>query len=443
LSVARTSRRDRRFRTYVPLHVTTKDGACHAIVPRDISASGCYFDYKNAGFNAGETECKVKIIFDDGSPLEFDATSKQLDPGFRVTWTLNAEDSARLHAFLLKKSSEPSTYAKAAYINWEQRNICVMLRDIEDRKHKAYTFLYAIVGAYFVYLAAPLHLFTPSTPQHVGVYALGGIWVSLIMLYHSMRFFSWLGSITRQRAFLYHALETNRSWIFANDGSYYAKTVYPLGTRYDETRVSQDRPFALDIKSNWASPLFQCGIQALFAIGLVLFISIGLCAMRDPDHINDSFKATVFSNQCFRATLVGLVGLPLCWINFWGNTTSRYHKYIWEARRISPQRPNPKFPENVLKKDLPPVHIIFTTLQWLIVTYAILALVLLFADLRSLLDSRYLRLATWLVPLIFWVGKVASTMLQVWWMSSSKGRWCRKWLQRFGVTAAEVLVPEA
>jgi hypothetical protein len=423
MNAATTKRRDRRFRAYIPLRVTV-NGHQRVLVPRDISASGCYFDYKDGEFR--DDKCQVEIILDDGKPpLQFDATQSRREPGFKITWHgLDAEQSARLYAHLLNKSTEPSTYSKAAYIHWEQRNICVTLRDIEDRKHKAYTFLYGIVVAYFVYLCSPLHLFTISTPEQVGLYALCGIWISIIALYHSMRSFSWLGSINRQRAFLYHALETNRSWVFANDGSYYSKTVYPLGTRYDESRISPNdsrQRHALDIKYNWASPLFHCGIQALFAFGLVLFLSIGLCAVRDPQHIDKNFKEAVFANACFRTALVGLVGLPLCWLHFWGNTTSRYHKLTWEARRISAETPNPKFPENVLKIHLSPVQIGFTAAQVVVLACAILALILLaFND--SLLVNDHLRWAAALILPIYFLGKIASTMLQIWWMSSKRAK---------------------
>jgi len=413
MNVAFTKRKHPRYRAAVPVAVS---GAKDILVTRDISLSGCFFDHPlpDSISNGSHT---LQVIT-DGQPIEI-SRARILDRktlGFGFKWNLDPVTSTKLAGFLAKKSREPSADAKAHYLRVEQGKLFEGLLAISDHKEKGYRFLFALTAAYFVVLSAPLHFISITNVEQAAFYAVGGLWASMILIYQSLRFMLWLGIAFRRKALLMHAISANRSWIFANDGSYYSKSVFPLGTTYDRSRVrAPSETYPIPISDQGSTSIFHFLIQALFAFGMILFLSILLRAIQEQGNaFTNGFR--LFDARYFASTYSAASILLICWVQFCGNACSHYHQQVWEARRITAERPNPKFTSGALKKDQPWDYSLFTFAMYTIWFYGVLAfLVAVFGSHIPPWIPRHVNYwgTTTAVLVIFLVGKIAYIASQI------------------------------
>lgn len=407
MNVGITRRGDRRFRAYVPLRIYGQGGV-QTLVPRDISISSCYFDFENQTFvSDGLYNLEIAFAGDAETIKITDARVFRRDslPGFGFKWQLAPADSARLFSFLLRQSNEPSTHSKVLYIVNEQKCLFQAFRDIADQKQKGYKFLFGLIAAYFIYLAAPLHFFEIKSVEQATFYALGGVWASLILLFHCFRFLNWLGISVRRKAFLVHAMAGNRAWVFVNDGSYYSKSIFPMGARYDDARVwgQQKEPtkhelFPLAINYRGSTTIFHLFVQAIFAAGLILFLSIIIRVIVEKgESVVGGFR--LFDSHFFALGYSGFCIFLLLWIQNCTNGCAQYQRRVWEARRISASRPNPRFTGKGLKREQPELYKISHILMYFVWFYGAAVMVAMFA-VHYLPAWLYLHLEHWIGPTI-------------------------------------------
>jgi hypothetical protein len=381
---AMTKRREPRFRAYVPV-VIYSGQVPQVLVPHDISTSGCYFDVPP---QIGKGKYHIQILVNGTAPIDIsDAEFGQHEPappisGFYLKWTLDADNTAKLFQFLKDQSNQPSTDAKVAFLTNEQGNLVQAMREIGEQKQKGYRFLFVLVAAYFGYLAAPLH-FTFKTVEQAAFYASGGVWASVVLLHHSVRFLSWLGRSVRRNAFLGKAVAANRSWVLDNDGSYYAMSLFPSGTMYDDARswtwindknaprlrnesaVKRMESFPFNVEYNWSTTFFHFLVQALFVFGAMQFLSIIERTFRDPlTLVGNDFR--LFDGRSFSDVYSTFSIVVFAWILICGNACTRYQQRVWEARRISFDRPNPRFTRKAFREHQTATYVVLNILMYVV-----------------------------------------------------------------------------
>lgn len=384
MNVGQTRRIQPRFRARIPLLCESR-GVVHTLIPRNISTSGCYFDFNRPEF-LSDGAYDIEIPLEGTSTIAVKAAEIKARPphGFGFDWELSAEDQVKLFAFLEHKSEHPSSHAKVLFLVNEQRSYFQGFRDIAEQKQKGYRFLFGLIAAYCLYLSAPFHFDIKSVEQ-LAFYAVGGVWASVMLIFHCLRFLHWLGISARRKALLIHAMSANRAWVFENDSSYYAKSILPMGSRYDDARawtpkdsIGREELFPLGISYRGSTTIFHFLVQAFFALGMVLFISILARAIFDKTLSNKDFGSgdiRLFDMSYFLASYSACSILLLGWIHACGRACGQYQRRVWEGRRISSERPNPRYTSRGLKRQQPILHHGSKIFVGLWVIYGLLAFV--------------------------------------------------------------------
>jgi len=396
MNAGRTRRIQPRFRAQIPLLCESR-GEVHTLIPKNISTSGCFFDFSRPEFLSDGTY-NVKIPLDTDFVIEVKEAKLSLrrPHGFRFEWQLPAQDEARLLAYLQLKNERISTHAKVLFLVNEQKAFFQGFRDIAEQKQKGYRFLFGLIAAYCVYLSAPFHIFEIKSAEQLGFYGIGGFWASVILIYHCLRFLHWLGINVRRKALFVHAMAANRAWVFENDPSYYGKSVLPMGSRYDDARawspqssLGLEELFPLSIGYRGSTTIFHFMVQSFFAFGMILLLSVFARSILDKSLDESAFAHgfRIFDARYFLATYSAASILLLGWVHSCGRAFAQYQRRVWEARRISSERPNPRFTGRGLIKEQPLIHKLSVGFVVVWVTYGVLAFfVALFAS----------RLPTWI-----------------------------------------------
>ena len=438
-----TTRKEPRFETYVQVVVHEAGKKPHVLVPHDINSSGCYFDVPAC---IKEGAYSAEIIVDGNNPIRVpNAEFFEHDPptfgpevpgapGFGLRWTLPDADAARLFQFLRGNSNQPSTDAKVSFLANEQGHIIQAIREIAEQKQRGYRFLFALVAAYFGYLSAPLH-FSFKTVEQAAFYGAGGVWASVILLHYSIRFLSWLGRSVRRIAFLGKSAAANRSWVLNGDGSYYAMSLFPAGTLFDdarswtwiskEHRVASDpkmrntvirlETFPFNIEYNWSTTFFHFFIQALFVFGAIQFFSIIERAFRDPSTlVGNDFR--LFDGRSFSDVYSTLSIIVFAWILICGTACARFQQRVWEARRISIDRPNPRFTGKALREHDKETYWVYRVLMYAVGICLLSVRVLIYVVGLPKLPRFAFSHIDWtitIVLLLFLIGKILYGMAQM------------------------------
>lgn len=310
-----------------------------------------------------------------------------------------------------------NTDEKIKYIIEEQRLLVESINFLESGKRSGYRFLFLLVGAYFAYLSAPYKFLPVSSTEMAVVYAIVGIWASAMIFHHSDRFLHFLGIKVRRKTFFYRAISANRAWIFKDDMGYAGITVFPPRINFEEPRVRNLRErFAETIDYNASTTLFIFFLQALFTFGATYFISIFLRALEQKDFIANG-QLVLFDAGYFKRTLVAFNFLIIGWIQFSGNECSHFQRMIWEARRITAERPNPQCLGKAFGESQPVLYKTFIVLMWVVFLYSLLGLLTLIPSFRNsgnLLMVHVLDLwVTFLVAAIFFAGKILFGIAQI------------------------------
>ena len=378
-----TKRQYPRYRAIVPLEFLYDPPATRPptppppvdvqiLTPDDIGLGGCYFSSPPTWLRRNSVPQSVRIPVDstyvsaeitnfvDTYDLDQPENEAKLPTGLRVAWRVNPlADLSRLDTKLRATCSAPSTSDRLSFLTTEQRNFSTYLANIERSKFQRTTLLMTILVAYLGYLVAPYKLADGFAREAGAFYAIAGLWLSLVCLVHGNRYLHFLGTISRNKAFVLTAMNANRSYVFGNDPYYYTRTVFPLGPRYDAGRSwisdrangSTEQPESRFVsgQSSLYPSAFIALIQLLFLGGLFHFSSIlarifsnGPPFSGPPGPAGSKSSLELFSSAYFISTCALLSFVAVGWIQLMGNRIIKYEQMVWEMRRIQPLRPNPR-----------------------------------------------------------------------------------------------------
>src|SRR5262249_9057711 len=134
MNTGKTRRIQPRFRAQIPLLCESK-GIVHSIIPKNISTSGCYFDFNKPEFLADSTY-DIKIPIGDNATISVKGAKICARPphGFGFEWELGPDDETKLLAWLQKKSERASSHAKVLFLLNEQKSYFQIFRDIAEQK---------------------------------------------------------------------------------------------------------------------------------------------------------------------------------------------------------------------------------------------------------------------------------------------------------------------
>lgn len=367
------TRAARRYRASLPIELRNGTNV-GAFCTYAISASGCIVCGDRP--NWLPNKCSVRILRPIGEAIEIPDAVVQIrgTPGLEelhLVWELAPATTRDLVEYLRNVDVEPSADAKAGFLQSENQLIHAEVLHLENHRRLGYQFLFLLIGAYFAYTVAPFKLFERSvmTVEMMAFYAIAGLWASIIILFQCNRFLGFLAASLRRRAHLYKALACNRGWLFAHDPHYFAKSIMPLGARFDDKRAwrmpyaDESEKHAQWITYNAASIYFHAFLQAVFVLGCLYYLSLMLRVYDLRIVGNEQFvKGTpddtldLFKMNDFRWATVCFVVVPIGWLQLMTNKAAGYHKRIWEARRITETRPNPRFVDAAFAQDHPTMH---------------------------------------------------------------------------------------
>lgn len=353
-----------RYRCSAPLFVEVR-GKTYPVIPQDIAIGGCYSSSPpqwelhglpdrvripvsgNRQIETSDVEFKERIQ----SPPPY----KRNNSGFVLKWRLNEADGLALEEHIRAKSAESSISDKTAYVIEEQRMLVGQIDSIEQSKRHRTQLLYTLIIAYLAYLVAPFKVLPNITSQAAAFYALGGVWVALALLVHSDRHLHFLGVAFRQKAYLLCAINANRGYVFASDPHFFNNTIMPIGIGYPrsrawsystDSRLRRVETLTSQIRSSWYPTLHILFLQLVFLAGLFHFAGMLLRTIYVPSGITADVGGhahpELFSMPHFVWAIVAFQVVAVIWIQFVGNTCVHYHRALWEAKRISVERPNPR-----------------------------------------------------------------------------------------------------
>jgi hypothetical protein len=393
--VALPSRSARRYQANLPieLKVGNRTGTfCTNL----ISASGCVVCGEPPDWVADV--CAVRLPLPRQKTLELPVVraTRSERGDLHLAWELSADQAAMLTRLLRSIEVEPSADAKTHFLTRENELIHSEILHLDVERRRGNQFLMVLVAAYFAFTIAPYRVFESISVEMLAVYAIAGMWASVMSLLHCTRFLDFLGLSVRKRAHLYKALAGNRGWVFAHDPAYHAKGLMPLGSRYDDalawrTSFSDNRErFAQWIKYQKSTIGHMVLLQSLFVAGCLYFASM---AMRAYDLGISGGSVMVptpkggpldlFDRQEFGLALAAFCLVPLGWMHLLGNKVLSFQKRVWEARRISSIRPNPRFLDGAFKDQQVELYKLFHAAPWALLIYGIVALPLASSLVRA------------------------------------------------------------
>jgi hypothetical protein len=353
-----TKRKHKRFRADIPIQLALEDGAVHLLVPSVISVGGCFFDFP-LPFDPGSKLTRVSIILATGEEVILDKPKLRKQSagyfntgeltGSVLTWDLPPDSIGKLESEIFARRIEPSTNKKVDFLISEQRELLHAIEQLEKGKHSGYKFIFTTIFAYMIFVSVPYQFPSFAGRELAGAYAIGGVWVSIALVFYADRFLRFIGTSYRRKAHYYKALSLNRSYIFANDGEYYRRTIFPLGILYDDARTwsySSTKSkrkleyFPGDMYYATFTTLYFLFIESLFVFGCFYFISIIIKITSGEELVTADSQINFFSFEHLGEALVSFSLILFGWLQITGNECAHYQRNIWEAKRITVSRPN-------------------------------------------------------------------------------------------------------
>ncbi len=404
------SRMSRRYRASVPIKIGV--GAQEAVLcTNSLSSTGCTICGEPPVWLANQ--CNVALLLPDAT-LEVSgvgAVRRKRDGivELHLEWSLDAPSTQQLVAALQAVDVEPSSESKAAFLQAENALLHTEILHTEEQRRKGYQFLYLLVLAYFGYTVAPYRVFGQVSVEMMALYAIAGIWIALILLFHCARFFDYVGSALRRRSRLYKAMAANRGWLFAHDPYYFAKSVMPTAPTLDDLRAfkteenDENEAVLHSVGFHFSTVAFQLVLQSFFVLGLFYFLSLlvraydlRLVAKIRIVPLEATGQHDLFKLDYFTVALCGGSLLLYLWLQFFGGKVMSFEKRVWESQRLSTRRPNPRFPSQAFFRAHPAIVIAGRAGVWLLVSVGVLSLGLFSPSVRSnaglliihLLDAR-------------------------------------------------------
>ncbi len=371
-----TRRRFPRFRSSIPISVTDHGAALpRFLVPENISAVGCYFSHQLHNQPPPRRVSSVTISLPNGKHLTCGNVDvvERVDPldrtkkpsrGLALSWDLSPTDLHELDHYIRSCSIGPDTSDRVKFVRDEQTSLYNRLTQLETSRHGRWQLFMTVVLVYLGFLAAPARFDVPLNSPEAFFYGVAGIWGSLALLVMSDRLLEFLGSSTREHATIRNAIHTNRAYVMGNDVQFYDSTVLPLGVTYDpsrswsylregRSRLAETYPHTF--RSSLYPTLYIMLLQVLFLGGIYHFIAmlVNIRSTELPTHTNGPIpRIDVFQPTVTYAVFVAGNALTLLWFQLAGNCCLHYHQALWESRRISPERPNPRVTGNAFRRRL-------------------------------------------------------------------------------------------
>lgn len=371
-----STRSTKRYSPAIPIRISW-NGHSRVLVPSEISVNGCYFRYEKP--DDLSTSVVIEALADPPVKIEdaeFFARGavgvryQSKGDGFGFRWTLPAEDASRLQVALDGKALHPTQDAKVKFLAEEMKCIISKIGSLEDAKSRRFKTILLLIIAYMTFLGAPYKFLPGVSREFMGFYAVTGIWLSVAVIVYLNRFLGYIGSSYRRKALYYKALNQNRAYVFRGDRSYFDNSIFPIGINYDSSRAwsysSDDRlrrieTYPAHVRHSGYPPLYFFFLELLFVGGFCHFLGIilrtidggafvrlplpeELVALGSTASVADSHApvADVFSGPYFRTAVTSSLLVILGWIQIAGNRCLSYHRAVWEAKRITVRRPNPR-----------------------------------------------------------------------------------------------------
>jgi hypothetical protein len=240
----------RRYQASIPLEAVvemkgeTGTVVAHRILcSHEISTNGCVICVDPQDEIIGVQSVHIHVgggktidIVVDGKPI----VSESRDVA-RLAWkSLHAHDAARLVRYLERVPHGVPQDAKADFLESENSVMHNEIMNIESRRQRGFHLLFLLIAAYFAYLAAPYRVFSGAngmSSEQLLLFGFVGVWVSVMLCFHCIRFQDFLSRANRRISHLYRSIGANRGWVFAHDPHYFTRTVMPLGTQFDSWRA--------------------------------------------------------------------------------------------------------------------------------------------------------------------------------------------------------------
>jgi hypothetical protein len=405
-------RQHRRYNVDVPVEIQANGGR-KVLIPDEIGLGSCYFRFRPPK-GVGAASKTVQILLDQPiAPKNveyFDRKNvlpkyRNVLDGFGFKWDIERNDVARFED-KLQANDEVKETGKIEFITREQDYLLRDIRHREESRLSRVRLLFVMILAYLAYLIAP-YKFLPThvNAEFAAFYALGGIWAAISLTVYTQRLVRFCGVSFRNKVMAYKAINLNRAYLFANDDAYYNHTIFPIGETYDESRVwsystnsdqNRNEKYPSEVPKSGYPPMYFFFLEGLFVGGLIHFIGMlvrafsGSSFMLDEQVVSLSLSNLIlrifptasiltsghissldlFSKEYFQISFIGSIGIIVLWIQLAGNQCLRYHRLVWEAKRIKIERPNPRYTGRALW-SYKPLKYFFRAVPWMLAVYAL------------------------------------------------------------------------
>jgi hypothetical protein len=282
---------------------------------------------------------------------------------FALTWKGSAPERRVLEELSREESEEPTREKRIDYLSQELKVLGDHLAGLENAKHSRLQFVLALVAGYLAYLIAPFKAMPEAGASLAIFYALGGIWLSVSILAYTDRYLNFLRIAYRRKGELYRAIEGNRAYMFGHDPHYCVRSYLSVGSAPvlsmagppDTKRATGGRA------SHYYPTLFIFFVQCLFLLGCFHFASLIVRAADNPfvqfmavlpDNPR-SYQSPYFDWHSFMTAFVMFSGFGLIWIQIAGNSCLHYYQAVFEVKRMSPLRRNPRATGGPFRREKP------------------------------------------------------------------------------------------
>ena len=437
-----TRRRFPRFRSQVPVKITSRAGDVCQLIPDDIGAAGCYFSCRGEELSSIEGINSVEIPLGAGRSITCRRVRVVEPPrgpskhrhrlGLALHWEVDPDDQTLLQDHLRRNDRGAGTWHRIAFVVAEQKALNAQILALDEGRQKRWQVLLTLVLVYVAFLAAPTRVNLNPSAAALFFYAVAGVWGSIALLVHADRLLEYLGYHTRERTYLQCAINCNRGYVVGDDPQFYANTVFPMTVLYDKSRAwsqvtDTDKFYDIEMypqrtRRSLYPVWYIVFLQILFLGGLYYYLGI-LLGYQDQ-HMNTGTLNPLDTFNLGATVAAASVGATFClvWIQFIGNCCLHYHRALWEANRISPARPNPRATGAAFERRAEARWI-----GWVLVLCASFSVVVLVGAIAEGLFKKQPIMRTWLasnawpytlgVVVLFLFAKVLETRLSLKWES--------------------------
>lgn len=241
---------------------------------------------------------------------------------------------------------------KWQYLINQVNNLLSEITESRARTAKHKKFIYTLLAAFVAFSSAPIGLGSDPGADIRLAYGCTGFFFSLTIIYFISRHILIISSSLKNNLRYYKQINLIRG-IAQRDGFLTdSDLVLPAGLVYREPNSDDpDRHPGKAIEDSKTVPLFYSFIGSFLVAASYFFLAVVWKAW--PEAITDhtSLEQTVtgvnlFRTQAFFDATLAFSPVAYFYIHFQRNFCLSFHRKVWEAKRISPDRQSPKFPDS-------------------------------------------------------------------------------------------------